>query len=133
MSYSEKSIQIACDASIAVLALSNSEGTDLEFLPLKPQSMSQSYAAELRARWPGRNLRTVGVIGLVGASARVALKEPMEHPEQISALAEAFLAYVTALLGGNLAEALVCGIDDSVSWCERLYALPDPRHPHSEA
>ena len=36
MSYSEKSIQIACDASIAVLALSNSEGTDLEFLPLKP-------------------------------------------------------------------------------------------------
>ena len=132
MTYSEKSIQIACDASIAVLALSNPEGTDLEFLPLKPHPMSQSYAAGLRARWPGRNLRTIGVIGLVGASARVELKEPFAHPEQISALAEAFLAYVTVLLGDNFAEP-IGGIDDSVIWCERLYALPDPRHPHSEA
>ncbi len=124
MTYSEKSTQLALDASVAVLALSNPECTDLEFLPLKPQSMSQSYAAELRDRWPGRSLRTIGVIGLVGASARVELKEPFAHPEQISALAEAFLVYVRVLLGDNFADAKR---DAEIQELSRLWSLRDPR------
>jgi hypothetical protein len=124
MTYSEQSTQLALDASVAVLVLTNAQCDDMEFLPLKPRQMTESEKAELVTRWPGRGLRSVGVIGLVGTAPRCALKEPLE-PEQVSALAGAFLAYIHVLFCDSLAEQQE-GVE--IAELERLYALrADPR------
>lgn len=119
MTYSERSTKLALDASVAVLALSNPEGTDIEFLSLKPKQMTHSDLAELAARWPGRNLRPIGVIGLVGAAPACAFNEPLE-PEQVSALADAFLAYVHVLFCDSFADA-------EIQELYRLWSMEDPR------
>lgn len=123
MTYSERSTQLALDASIAVLVLTNAQGNDVEFLPLKPRQMSESETAELAVRWPGRGLRSVGVIGLVGTSPFCALKEPLE-PEQVSALAGAFLAYLHVLFRDSFAVQQEAA---EIAELERLYAQADMR------
>lgn len=93
-SYSDVAAQLAVDASVAVMALSNpDDSTDWELMPLKPRTMTEREEADLAARWPGRNLRTVGVVALVGATPKFALKVPLT-PAQTSALADAFLEHV---------------------------------------
>jgi hypothetical protein len=123
MTYSEQSAQLAVDSSVAVLVLSNPECNDVEFLMLKPKRMGTCELAELKARWPGRELRSVGTIGLVGTSPRWALKEPLTF-EQISALADAFLAYLHVLFCDALA-----GRQESaeVAELERLHTIADTR------
>jgi hypothetical protein len=123
MMYSEQSTQLALDASVAVLVLSNPECNDVEFLMLKPKRMGECELAELKDRWPGRGLRSVGTIGLVGTSPRWALKEPLTF-EQISVLADAFLAYLHVLFCDALA-----GQQESaeVAELERLHTLVDAR------
>ena len=124
MTYSEKSTQLALDASVAVLVLTNAQCDDMEFLPLKPRQMTEREAAELLTRWPGRGLRSVGIIGLVGTSPRSAWKEPLE-PEHLNALAGAFLAYLHALFCDSFA-AQQEGVE--IAELESLYALQaDPR------
>lgn len=103
MTYTEQSMQLVCDASVAVLVLTNAQCDDVEFLPLKPRRMTESEVVELFTRWPGRGLRSVGVIGLVGTSPRCALKEPLE-PEQVSALAGAFISHLHVLFCDSFAE-----------------------------
>ena len=94
MTYQEQSVHLALDSSVAVMALSNPDDlTDWEFMPLKPRTMTEREEADLAARWPGRNLRTVGVVALVGATPKFALKVPLT-PAQTSALADAFLEHV---------------------------------------
>lgn len=102
LTYTDRSTQLALESFIAVLALSNPECTDLEFLPLSPIQLPESDLAELAARWPGRGLRFVCVLGLVGASPRCALKEPLE-PEHVSRLACAFLTYLHVLFSDSFA------------------------------
>jgi hypothetical protein len=123
MSYTEKSTQLALDASVAVLVLTNEQCDDLEFVPLKPRLMTAAENAGLLSRWPGRGLRSVGVIGLVGASPRCALKEPLE-PEQVSALAGAFLAYLHVLFSDSF-EAQREGFE--IAELCRLWQMDDPR------
>jgi hypothetical protein len=123
MTYAERSTQLALDASVAVLILLNPECDDVEFVPLKPKGMTESECAALRARWAGRGLRSVGVLGLVGASPRCALKEPLE-PEQVSALAGAFLAYIHTLFCDSFAEQLSATETQELG---RLWSLEDPR------
>lgn len=67
MTYQEQSAQLAIDASVAVQVLMGTPD-DIEFVPLKPQPADSSMWADIKARWSGRGLRSVGVIGLVGAS-----------------------------------------------------------------
>ena len=121
--YVEKSAQLGAEASIAALVLSNAECNDVEFLMLKPERLTACELAELKMRWPGRGLRSVGTIGLVGASPRWALKEPLTF-EQISALADAFLAYLHVLFCDALA-----GRQESaeVAELERLHTIADTR------
>jgi hypothetical protein len=119
MTYSEKSTQLALDASIAVLVLTNAQFDDVEFLPLKPRQMTESEKAELVTRWPGRGLCSIGVLGLVGMTPRSAFKEPLE-PEQVTALAGAFLAYLHALFSDRFAEQLEGA---EIAELERIYAL----------
>lgn len=123
MTYVEKYTQLAADASVAVLVLSNPECDDTEFLMLKPKRPSACELADLKMRWPGRGLESVGIFALVGTSPRWALKEPLSL-EQLTALADAFLAYLHALFCDALA-----GQQESseVAELERLHALFDPR------
>jgi hypothetical protein len=121
--YVENSAQLGAEASIAALILSNPECDDVEFLMLKPKRMAACELAELKARFTGRDLRAVGTIGLVGTSPRWALKEPLTF-EQISALADAFLAYLHVLYCDALA-----GQQESaeVAELEALHTLADTR------
>ena len=116
MTYTEKSQQLALDASIAVLALLGTTPGDCELIPLKPRAADKTMLADIAARWPGRGLRSVGIMGLCSAGPQCVLKEPLES-HQISALTYAFLAYVNVVgpEAGEIAEL------------ERMYALPDPR------
>lgn len=125
LAYSQKSTELACNASVAVLALANPECTDVVLLPLKPCPMSLSERAQLAACWSGRNLRSIGVFGLIGVTPSVALKEPLE-PEQISALSNAFLAYLHALYSDRIAAHLEKN-GDGEAWLEKLYSLEDSR------
>lgn len=123
MTYSEQSAQLAVDASVAVLVLSNPECNDVEFLMLKPERLTACELTELKMRWPGRGLRSVGTIGLVGTSPRWALKEPLTF-EQITTLADAFLAYLHVLFCDALAERQESA---EVAELERLHTLADTR------
>jgi len=123
MTYTEKSTELALDASVAVLALSNPDCTELELLPLKPRQMSETERAQLAARWPGRNLRSIGVIGLVGTTPKYALKDALE-PEQVSTLTDAFLAYLHGLFCDNLTAQQETA---EIRELGRLWSLPDTR------
>lgn len=131
MTYQEQSTQLTLDASVAVFILMGTRN-DIEFVPLKPRAANESMLADIKARWPGRGLRSVGVIGLVGTSPALALKEPLTA-EQTSALTVAFLEYLHVLFADGFAAHIEAAAlhTDSVAWCERLYALEDPRpYPH---
>ena len=122
MTYSEKSTQLALDATVAVLVLMG-RPDDVEFIPLKPRMADEYMLADLKARWPGRGLRSVGVIGLVGTSPTCALKEPLE-PEQVNALAGAFLTYLNVLFADSFAEQLPGA---EIQELQRLWLIPDTR------
>ncbi len=117
--YSERSTQLALEASVAVMVLANAQCDDVEMLELRPRQLAQSGLTKLRARWPGRGLRSIGVIGLVGASPRCEFKEQLD-PEQVSALVDEFLAY---------AHRLFCDGFTAQQEAElrHLLSLPDPR------
>ena len=126
MTYLEKSAQVTSESSIAVMALMGAP-SDVEFISLKPKTADEQTLSELKTRWPGRGLRSIGVVGLVGITPRYALKEPLE-PEQVDTLAAAFLIHVnTLLMGEHHREHRVRQKEDAVDWLERLYALPDTR------
>lgn len=119
--------RIAAEASIAVLILANPEITDVDFIPLKPRMMSPAEQAELRNRWPGRNLSSIGAFGMVGAVPKVALKVPLDD-RQVTALSAACAAYIATLLGGSLAEQLAAQLEAAeLAELERLWLLPDTR------
>ncbi len=120
MTYAEKALEVAMSSSVAVLALSNPDCTQIEMLPLKPRPMTESEQIAVRAKFIGRDLRTVGVIGLAGIEPKCAFKEPME-PEHVNTLATAFLSYLQALYAG-------CFLDSEAAELERLAALPDLRN-----
>lgn len=120
--YIERSARLTLDSSVAVMVLMGSPD-DVEFLPLKPSMADEGTIAELKARWPGRGLRSVGIIGLVGTTPRCALKEPLDS-EQVTGLADAFLAYLHSLYcDGFRAQTEAAEIAE----LERLYSLPDTR------
>lgn len=126
--YAEKSTQLLTDAQIAVLVLGNADCTDVEFLPLKPRAANENFCQELRTRWPGRGLRSIGVVGLSGTEPVCAFKEEL-GPEKVLAVANAFLVYVSVLLGDAFAKQLrpEPAPDDSIEWLTQLYSLPDLR------
>ena len=121
-SYSEQSMKLALDSSVAVQVLMGAPD-DVEFIPVKPRAADENWLAELKDRWPGRGLRSVGIIGLVGTSPHCVLKEPLE-PEQVTALAGSFLAYLHVLFCDSFAEQQQGA---EVQELNRLWSLVDPR------
>ena len=122
LAYSERATQLALDASVAVQALMGT-ADDIEFIPLKPSPANAAMLAGIAARWPGRGLRSVGVIGLCGVIPCFALKEPLVS-EQVSALSDAFLAYLHALYRDRLATHLE---QAEIQELQRMWSLSDTR------
>ena len=72
-------LQLAADATLAVYVMASPDASEIEFLNLKPM-VSDSERESLAARWPGRDLRGVGVIGrLADGRINMALKVPFDH------------------------------------------------------
>ena len=123
LAYSERATQLACDSSVAVQVLLGTTPGDCEFIPLRPRPADANMLAGIAARWPGRGLRSVGVIGLCGITPCYALKEPLE-PEQVSVLTDAFLAYLHALYCHRMAAHLE---QAEINELTRVWSLNDPR------
>jgi hypothetical protein len=118
-SYSEQSTKVALDSEIAVMVLSNPECTDVELLELKPRQRATSELAALASRWHGRNLQSIGVIGLCAATPRFAFKTDLA-PEQLSALADAFVEFIQRAVCDSLAAQQEAEL-------RRMWMLPDTR------
>ena len=113
--------QLAVDVQIAACVMASPAASEIEFLNLKPTA-SDSNRDSLAARWPERGLQGIGVIGrLADGSVHTALKVAIDHL-QLAGLFLAFARYCEAL---NASEPQ--RVDNSVTWCVRLYTLPDPR------
>ena len=112
--------QLAADATHAAYVMASPDGSDCEFLPLNPMA-SDSELESLRARWAGRNLIGAGIAFLTHGIPRVILKEEPSDFMAIVRLTGAYARYVVANDRPEQPRA------DDVAWCERLYALPDPR------
>jgi hypothetical protein len=115
VNYQERAEALTAQSSIAVMVVGCPERGAVEFLMLKPKPLEPSG---LTGVWQ-RDFRSIGTLGLVGCTACAALKEPLE-PRQVDTLAVAFLEYVRVLLTPR-------NTGDEIEWCERLYALEDPR------
>jgi hypothetical protein len=101
LTYEERSIDLAVASSIAVLVCASEDFSDIEMLPIKPAGLADGEKEYMRKVWPGRGLRTIGVMGLVGASPRLTLREPIDT-DCITALSNAFLEHVHATLCDGL-------------------------------
>lgn len=119
MTYTERSAELAVESSVAALVISNPDCTDVEFILLRPER-NPAREAELTARWPGRELQSIGVAALCGASPRFVFKKAPLAPEQVTALAGEFLSFLhTLFLDGFAAQQ-----NDEL---RRMLLLPDPR------
>jgi hypothetical protein len=126
VTYSERSARLTIEASVAVLVLLGASPEDVEFIPLRPKPANERFLADIRARWSGRGLRSVGVVGLVGTSPRWVLKEDLDS-EQVSALCGGFLAYLNVLVRSSFAEEMEAAEAAEIAELECLYQLPDIR------
>jgi hypothetical protein len=99
MTYQEQCDHLTQNASIAVFVLMGAVD-DVEFLPLRPRPADEGMLAELKQRWPGRNLRPIGVLAVVNGSPCCVLKEPLLS-QQIAALGVAFGEYVRIMSAPN--------------------------------
>lgn len=118
--YIERAARVAAGSSVAVEILLSAENDDIEIVMLRPQAASYVSREEFIAR----RLRPVGVCGLQGLRPVCAFREPLD-PSTVDAIAGAFLTYVRSLM--QAATPANAYTDDSTAWCERLYALEDPR------
>ena len=115
--------QLATDAQIAVYVMASPDTQDIEILPLKPRTASDAERESLTVRWPGRGLQGIGVLGrLTDGSVHMALRIPF--PFDHLQLAALLLAFANHCEARNPSEPQC---DDSVTWLERLHALPDSR------
>jgi hypothetical protein len=111
-------------AQHTVYVISNPDGSDAEFVPLKSDTATpESVFQELAARWAGRNLKGVGVAGVIRGIPIVMLREEPSDFLLVVRLTAAYARYVEG--AADCGTVPQCG--DSVTWCERLYALEDSR------
>jgi hypothetical protein len=116
-------IEQLCNAQSAVYVMSNPDGSDAEFLDLR-QKASASELEDLRARCAGRDLHGVGVAFLTHGIPRLVLKEEPSDFMMIVRVTAAYARYVDMIASDRTEQPCA---DDSVNFCELLYALPDTR------
>lgn len=91
-------------------------------IPFRPDDLGEQIAR--------RQLRFLGVAAIVDGIARTALVPEMASapPQMIEILSLAFLEQVEIWAVGDVPTLPATpGADDSIGFCERLYALPDLR------
>lgn len=125
-SYEERRDELAINSSVLVGVLLGDTPNDVEFVPIRPQPATDSMREDLRMRWPGRNLRGIGYIGLVGGMPQLVLSEPLDD-SQVGALADAFAAHIGTLVRSALtANGFAAEIERAeISELERIYAYND--------
>jgi hypothetical protein len=101
MTYEEKAADLGASASIAVMILASEDCSDVDLMPLKPRMMPPNECEFRRQAWRGRDLKTLGIAGLVGAVPRFELKEPLDLA-RVSRLADAFLDHIHGILCDGL-------------------------------
>ncbi len=127
MTYQEQSEQLVSEASIAAFVLMGANPQDVEFVPLKPRMADRQMLEDLKARWPGRGLHTVGVMGLCGASPRCAFKtEAQITPQQMDALAAAWGVYCCMTIVQGFAAQRESA---EIAELYRIYNYADPAAP----
>jgi len=110
-------------ATHAAYIVSNPDATDCEFLPLNLDPVdSESKREELRTRWAGRNLQGAGLAFIEHETPRLILKREPSDFLTVLRLIAAFAQFVVEMAVNDSLRA-----DESVTWCERLYALQDTR------
>jgi hypothetical protein len=114
--------QLAIDARHKTFVISNPDGSDAEFVPLGAERSIEATFHDLAARWAGRNLKGVGVAGVIRGIPIVQLREAPSDFLVVVRLTAAFAQYVM-----DASQEQTHSVDDGVAWCERLYALPDTR------
>lgn len=102
--YIEEAADIVANASVAVQVLLGEADNDVEFIPLRPHPANGEWLADLAARWPGRGLRSIGVLAMVDGTAKAAFKEPVSL-DVVSRLAAAFQVYCETLATSEAKEA----------------------------
>jgi hypothetical protein len=130
--YEQLRDELAINSAILVAVLLGDKRNDMEFVPIRPQPATDAMREDLRSRWPGRNLRGVGYIGLVGGMPQLVLSEPLED-SQVGALADAFGAHIGSLVKSALtADSFAAEIERAeISELERIYAYNDgPKSIH---
>jgi hypothetical protein len=120
--YAGRSETVILEAHVAVMVLANEDCTDVELVSLKPR-YDESAFEELRGRWGGRGLRSIGVLGMKGTAPLFAFKVPV-GPDKVNALASAFIVWVDRLLFETFTEQM------TVAELHRLTTLPDNRLPN---
>jgi hypothetical protein len=123
MTYSEKSTQLALDASTSIIVqvLLSRGNDDIELIPLHPRQRPGGYIT--REEFAARQLRAVGTVGLNGLRPVCVFKEPLES-SVVDAIIQAFTEYAHVLLGGHSAEHVAA---EEVAELNRLWSLPDNR------
>jgi hypothetical protein len=116
-------LNLPLDAQFGMYVMASPDGSDCEFLTLMPRAADAELEA-LRARWAGRDLHGVGVAYLTHGIPRLVLKEAPSDFMTVVRLTAAYTRYVD-MISNDRTEQLRA--DDSVMWCELLYALPDTR------
>jgi hypothetical protein len=111
--------KLAMNAQHAVYVISNPDASDAEFLSLKPMA-SDCDVRDLATRWAGRNLKGIGVAGIIRGIPTVMLKEEPSDFLVVVRLTAAFARYAEDSREPHC-------VDYRVAWCERLYQLPDTR------
>jgi hypothetical protein len=125
----EKYAELVASAQFACTILGNISTWDVLLLrcPYQPH--------DLRDQVSRRGLRVLGVAALVDGTARTALAPELAGApsELIAILSLAFAAEVESWLAGDMPTLATETTetpeqpDDSIGWCERLFALPDTR------
>ena len=120
----------AATAQICALVLGHVESGDCALMPLTGEPLSRPYLESVFGS--PRRLRVCGVAGLVNGCPRTELLEPLEDEDSLAQLFAEYCAQVFAerpALSRATVERVEAAMvpDESLMWCESLYALPDTR------
>lgn len=121
--YIEEATNLVANASVAVQVLLNSTGDDMEFVPAAPQPANAEYWADLRTRWHGRGLHSIGFLAMVDGQAKAVFKESVTL-DVVGRLASAFQAYCESLAFSEAKEQMT-----EYDWQNRRYHTPYTHPP----
>lgn len=98
--YIQEANELVDSASVAVQILLGDD-EDVEFVPMRPQMAGEEWWADIRTRWHGRGLRSIGVLAMTEDGAKAAFKMPVSL-DLATRLASEFQIYCLTLASAGL-------------------------------